>query len=66
MNKTELLKDLKKQGFADRIIQAFAKVPREDFIKFDLQKFAYENIALPIKKDINAMAKIYFFILTSF
>jgi len=48
MDKKELLQSLKKQGFADRIIQAFAKVSREDFIKLDLQKFAYEDIALPI------------------
>ncbi len=48
MNKQELLQDLKKQGFSDKIIQAFSKIPREDFIKSDLQKFAYENIALPI------------------
>jgi protein-L-isoaspartate(D-aspartate) O-methyltransferase len=48
MNKEELLQNLKKQGFSDKIINAFAKVPREDFIKGDLQKFAYEDIALPI------------------
>ena len=48
MNKEELLQNLKRQGFVDKIIQAFSKVRREDFIKLDLQKFAYENIALPI------------------
>ncbi len=48
MNKSELLQSLKKQGFSEKIIQAFAKVPRENFIRDDLQKFAYEDIALPI------------------
>ncbi len=48
MNKEELLQSLKKQGFSEKIIQAFAKVPRENFIRDDLQKFAYEDIALPI------------------
>lgn len=48
MNKEELLQNLKKQGFSDKIIQAFAKIQREDFIKFDLRKFAYEDIALPL------------------
>lgn len=48
MNKLELLQNLKKQGFAEKIIGAFAKAKRENFIKPDLEKFAYENIALPI------------------
>ncbi len=50
MDKSELLQSLKKQGFAERIIRAFAKVRREDFIKEDLKKFAYEDIALPINE----------------
>lgn len=48
MNKEGLLQDLRKEGFSDRIIDAFSKVQREDFIKPDLQNFAYENTALPI------------------
>jgi len=48
MNKQELLHNLKKQGFAEKIIEAFAKTKRENFIKHDLERFAYEDIALPI------------------
>lgn len=48
MNKEELLHDLRKQGFSDKIVKAFAKIRREDFIRQNLRKFAYENIALPI------------------
>ncbi len=48
MNREELLQYLKKHRFPEKIISAFTKVQRENFIKQDLQKFAYENIALPI------------------
>jgi len=48
MDKRELLQNLKKQGFVEKIIEAFSKTKRESFIKHDLQNFAYEDIALPI------------------
>lgn len=62
MNKEELLQSLKKQSFSKKIILAFEKVKREKFIKHDLRKFAYENIALPIngKETISQPSTIAF------
>jgi len=48
MNKNELLASLKKAGFSEKILSAFAKVKREDFLSDELKYLAYEDNALPI------------------
>jgi protein-L-isoaspartate(D-aspartate) O-methyltransferase len=50
MNKSQLLQSLKQQGFSVEILDAFSKVPREDFIPAQLKSRAYEDTALPIGK----------------
>jgi protein-L-isoaspartate(D-aspartate) O-methyltransferase len=50
MDKGQLIALLKHQGFPDRIIDAFDKVRREDFITDNFKKLAYEDIALPISE----------------
>jgi len=50
MNKQELLEVLKTYGFSKKVLLAFKKVRREDFISKDLQKYAYINEPLPIGK----------------
>ena len=50
MDKTQLLDSLKEGGFPDKIVKAFEKVKREDFIPENLSTFAYEDIALPLDK----------------
>ncbi|GIU68694.1 MAG: protein-L-isoaspartate O-methyltransferase [Candidatus Pacearchaeota archaeon] len=46
--KKELIELFKKKGFDKKIILAFEKVPREDFIPLNLKDYAYENTTLPI------------------
>lgn len=46
--KPELLVYLKQQGFSNKIINAFSKVKREDFIDKNLKQYAYENNPLSI------------------
>ena len=48
MNKSELLSSLKQKGFSNKILNAFSKVPRENFIPYKLRQHAYEDTALPI------------------
>ncbi|MBU2562158.1 MAG: protein-L-isoaspartate O-methyltransferase [Nanoarchaeota archaeon] len=48
MNKTQLLESLRKKGFSKKIISAFEKVKRENFIPRQLNSRAYEDTALPI------------------
>lgn len=48
MRKEELLASLKKIGFSEKIISAFAKVKREDFVLPEHLSLAYEDNALPI------------------
>jgi len=48
MNKTELLNSLKRKGFPSKILDAFSKVKRENFIPDKLKEKAYEDTALPI------------------
>ncbi|MEM0465551.1 MAG: protein-L-isoaspartate(D-aspartate) O-methyltransferase [Candidatus Pacearchaeota archaeon] len=48
MNKKELLDLLRKEGFSEKIINAFSKVNREIFVPDELKEFAYENHPLPI------------------
>lgn len=50
MNKNELINSLKNKGFHERIISAFEKVKREDFVQENMKKLAYEDIALPISE----------------
>jgi len=51
MNKTQLLQSLKQQGFSRKIIDAFKKVKREDFVPEEIKHRAYEDRAQPIGKD---------------
>lgn len=51
MNKDELIHSLKIKGFHERILSAFEKVKREDFLPENFKKLAYEDIALPITND---------------
>ena len=51
MNKDELIHSLKTKGFHERILSAFEKVKREDFLPDNFKKLAYEDIALPITND---------------
>ena len=48
MNKSQLLKHLKKQGFSKTILNAFSKVKRENFVSKDLEERTYEDRPLPI------------------
>jgi protein-L-isoaspartate(D-aspartate) O-methyltransferase len=48
MNKKELILGLRKEGFNDKILRAFEKIPRENFVPEKLRNLAYENIALPL------------------
>lgn len=43
-----LLKSLKEKGFSNKIIKAFEKVKRENFVPENLKDRAYEDIPLPI------------------
>jgi len=48
MNKKQLIEILRKEGFSEKILKAFNKVKREDFIPQNLKEYAYENEPLPI------------------
>lgn len=48
MSKKDLLKRLKAYGFSKKILDAFSKVKREDFVPEDLENQAYEDTPLPI------------------
>ena len=48
MNKIQLLKSLKQEGFSKDIIDAFFRVKREDFLPENMKRRAYEDTALPI------------------
>lgn len=50
MNKESLIKELRSEGFSEKILRAFEIVKREDFIPESLQGQAYENIPIPIGK----------------
>ena len=45
-----LLESLKEKGFSNKIIGAFEKVKREDFVPENLKERAYEDAPLPIGK----------------
>jgi protein-L-isoaspartate(D-aspartate) O-methyltransferase len=48
MLKNELIKILSEESFNKKILSAFQKVKRENFVPAQYKKFAYENIALSI------------------
>jgi protein-L-isoaspartate(D-aspartate) O-methyltransferase len=48
MNKQELLEVLKTEGFSEKVLQAFSKVRRENFVPKHLKNYAYENEPLPL------------------
>lgn len=48
MNKKELLESLEQKGFSKRILNAFSKIKRENFIPEELKANAYEDSALLI------------------
>lgn len=48
MNKQELLRKLRECHFSEEIINAFAKVPRENFVSPELRDVVYEDTPLPI------------------
>ena len=50
MNKEQLLQSLQARGFPKKILEAFSKVPREEFIPEEIIDKAYEDTALPIGK----------------
>ena len=50
MSKLQLLQSLKQQGFSEKILYAFTKVPRENFVPQKIKINAYEDTALPIGK----------------
>ena len=50
MNKPQLLKSLEQQGFSPKIINAFEKIKREDFIPKNQKQYAYEDYPLPLSE----------------
>lgn len=48
MDKRQLFASLEKRGFSKQILDAFAKVPRENFVPKNLKERAYDDNALPI------------------
>ena len=50
MNKQQLIQELKKEGFSDKILKAFETIKREDFIPEKFKEYAYENESLPIEE----------------
>ena len=50
MRKKDLIQQLRNQEFSQKIIKAFEKVNRSEFISKKQKKYSYYNIALPIGK----------------
>ena len=50
MLKEELLRSLKNRGISQKVLDAFSKVKREDFVDKDLENSAYNDGVLPIGK----------------
>jgi len=48
MKKGQLIESLKKAGFSEKIVSAFRKVRREDFVPENYKEFAYVDEPLPI------------------
>ncbi len=51
MDKKDLINYLKSEKFSDKIINAFDKVNREDFISDEYKEYAYENEPIPLMKN---------------
>lgn len=51
MDKEGLINSLRSKGFNEKIIGAFQRVRREDFVSEGFQKMAYDDIALPLTND---------------
>ncbi|MFC1710796.1 protein-L-isoaspartate(D-aspartate) O-methyltransferase [Nanoarchaeota archaeon] len=49
-SKKDLIDKLRGRGFPDDIVDAFKKVPRENFMPQNFQEYAYEDFAYPIGK----------------
>src|SRR5438270_9043730 len=47
-SRTSLLKELRRAIADDRVLDAMAQVPREQFVPAPLRDQAYDNVALPI------------------
>lgn len=45
--KEKLIKSLREEKFEGKIVRAFEKVKREDFLDKSLERFAYDDVALP-------------------
>ncbi len=50
MDKKELLQSLRTRGAPEKIIDAFSKVNRENFISYNLRKMAYDDAPIPLVK----------------
>src|SRR3990167_7800366 len=48
MDKVDLLQSLKEKKFSKNILDAFSKIPRENFVPKVVKNNAYEDTALPI------------------
>ncbi len=46
--KQDLLQELERELKDERVLEAFRRVPREEFVPEDLRRFAYDNRPLPI------------------
>ncbi|MBD3253039.1 methyltransferase domain-containing protein [Candidatus Pacearchaeota archaeon] len=50
MNKKQLIDELRYEGFSEKIIKAFERIRREDFVLDEWKDSAYINEALPLVK----------------
>ena len=48
MEKQDLLNSLREKGFSEKIVDAFSKVKRENFIPENIRAMAYEDTPLPL------------------
>lgn len=48
MDKQQLIKKLEEKNFPEKVLDAFSKVKREDFLPKNVETMAYEDTALPI------------------
>ena len=48
MDKKQLIESLENQNFPEKIVDAFRKVRREDFVPLNYKEFAYADVPLPI------------------
>ncbi|HQI92924.1 MAG TPA: protein-L-isoaspartate O-methyltransferase, partial [Candidatus Dojkabacteria bacterium] len=46
--KQEMLESYRREGFDEKIINAMAEVPREEFVPEQYRKYAYLEVALPL------------------